>query len=115
MAACSRVRVPACLAPLAAVSCPASLAMGISCTLSRQALEARWGGLNASIEELRAERGEVVAATVEAERAVLVWERRVQLEKEMQVGGGVGGGGRGRCVCVSASGAGMLSCEAVRL
>lgn len=54
--------------------------------LSVQALEGRWVALNNSIEELRAERGEVVAATVEAEREVLVWERRVQLEKEMQVG-----------------------------
>ncbi|KAL4448619.1 hypothetical protein ABPG75_005838 [Micractinium tetrahymenae] len=49
-----------------------------------KALEARWASLNASIEELRAERAEVVAGTVEAEREVLVWERRVQLEKEMQ-------------------------------
>ena len=53
-----------------------------------QALEARWSALNGSIDELRAERGEVAAAVVEAEREVLVWERRVQLEKEMQVGGG---------------------------
>lgn len=60
-----------------------------------QALEARWATLNASIEELRAERAELVAATVEAEREVLVWERRVQLEKEVQVGGNRGREGRG--------------------
>ncbi len=52
-----------------------------------QALEGRWAALTGSIEELRAERQEVVAAVVEAEREVMVWERRVQLEKEMQVDG----------------------------
>lgn len=40
-----------------------------------------------------------MAATVEAEREVLVWERRVQLEKEVQVGGNSGGEGAGRNGC----------------
>lgn len=43
--------------------------------------------LDRAIEELRAERSEAVAALVAAEREVLVWERRVQLEREMQVRG----------------------------
>ena len=49
-----------------------------------QALEGRWVALNASVEELRGERAEALAAVVEAEREVMVWERRVQLEKEMR-------------------------------
>lgn len=53
--------------------------------LSLQVLEERWAALDGSIEELRAERAEALAAVVEAEREVMVWERRVQLEKEMQV------------------------------
>ncbi|PRW44941.1 Coiled-coil domain-containing 40 isoform C [Chlorella sorokiniana] len=53
-------------------------------TAELKVLEGRWAALNSSIEELRAERAEVLAAVVEAEREVLVWERRVQLEKEMQ-------------------------------
>ena len=125
--------------------------MPAACNLVVQVLEGRWAALNSSIEDLRAERGEVLAAVsaavacpcivlvvggrqagqrrwcsvqpptrsmllscmhadawrpatlqllpswpplvcqvVEAEREVLVWERRVQLEKEMQVGPGEG-------------------------
>lgn len=53
---------------------------------STQALEARWLALSQSIQALREQRAAALAALVEGEREVMVWERRVQLEKEMQVG-----------------------------
>ena len=49
-----------------------------------RALEAQWAALQSGIEELRGDKGEALAALVEAEQEVLVWERRVQLEREMQ-------------------------------
>lgn len=52
-----------------------------------QDLEERWASLQSQIEALRAEKKEIVATVVEAEKDVLVMERRIQLEREMQVGG----------------------------
>jgi hypothetical protein len=49
-------------------------------------MEEQWASLQSQIEALRAEKKEVVAAVVEAEKAVLVMERKIQLEREMQVG-----------------------------
>ncbi|KAI3426120.1 hypothetical protein D9Q98_008499 [Chlorella vulgaris] len=49
-----------------------------------KALEARWLALSQSIQALREQRAAALAALVEGEREVMVWERRVQLEKEMQ-------------------------------
>lgn len=67
--------------------------------LPPQELEGRWASLNSSIQELRAERAGALAGVVECEQQVLVWERRVQLEKEIQVGIG-DWGAEGRLLAV---------------
>ena len=50
-----------------------------------QDMEEQWASLQSQIEALRAEKKEIVASVVEAEKEVLVMERKVQLEREMQV------------------------------
>ncbi|GAB4817322.1 hypothetical protein N2152v2_004368 [Parachlorella kessleri] len=47
-------------------------------------MEEQWASLQSQIEALRAEKKEIVASVVEAEKEVLVMERKVQLEREMQ-------------------------------
>ena len=61
------------------------------CTINgcAQELESQWVALGAAIEGLRGERAEAAAAVAAAEREALVWERRVQLEREAQASSAV--------------------------
>lgn len=55
--------------------------------------------MSSAIDEGRAQKRDVLSEIVEAERQIMLWERKIQLEKEVRRGGAAqrgGGAGRGR-------------------
>lgn len=71
-----------------------------------QSLEEEAARLGSGIEEGAASKRQLLADLVEVERQIMLWERKIQLEKEMQVGAphqGLTRSMRGRsCTCACA-------------
>lgn len=65
-----------------------------SIVASLKEMEEEMVHLGGKIEAARAEKRELLSDVVDMERQIMLWERKIALEKETQVGGGAGGSAR---------------------